>query len=83
MRCKKRVNNMFKLDLRNGVTPFSLLQVINLFRRMKPGEALEILGNDQDLRQDLKRILSEASFQVVALEQPGEYVAYIGKPVLH
>ena len=74
---------MSKLDLRNGVTPFSLLQVINLFRRMKPGETLEILGNDQDLQQDLKRILPEASFQVVVLEQPGDYVAYIGKPALH
>lgn len=74
---------MCKLDLRNGVTPFSLLHVINLFRRMKPGETLEILGNDQDLEQDLKRILPEASFQVVALEQPGDYVAYIWKPALH
>jgi TusA-related sulfurtransferase len=74
---------MSNLDLRNGVTPFSLLQVINRFRRMKPGETLEILGNDQDLQQDLKRILPEASFQVVALEQPGDYVAYIWKPPLH
>lgn len=74
---------MSKLDLRNGVTPFSLLQAINLFRRMTPGETLEILGNDQDLQQDLKRILPEASFQVVALEQPGDYVAYIWKPALH
>jgi TusA-related sulfurtransferase len=83
LRYEMRENHMCKLDLRNGVTPFSLLHVINLFRRMKPGETLEILGNDQDLEQDLKRILPEASFQVVALEQPGDYVAYIWKPALH
>ena len=47
---------------------------------MEPGETLEIIGNDQDLRQDLSRILPAGCLRVVAADCAGEYVACIRKP---
>jgi TusA-related sulfurtransferase len=70
---------MLELDFRNGVTPFALLEVVRVFKKMRPGETLEIRGNDQDLRQDLNRVLPDASFSVVADDTTGEYVACIRK----
>ena len=70
---------MIKLDLRNGVTPFALIEVVRTFKRMKPGESLEVRGNDQELRQDLSRILPGATLRVVDGDLPGEYVACIRK----
>jgi TusA-related sulfurtransferase len=71
---------MIRLDLRNGVTPFALLEVVRFFKGMEPGETLEIIGNDQDLRQDLSRILPAGCLRVVAADGAEEYVACIRKP---
>lgn len=36
---------MVTLDLRETLIPFSLLQITNAFRKMKPGEEMEILAD--------------------------------------
>jgi TusA-related sulfurtransferase len=71
---------MVRMDFRDGVTPFALLEVVRFFKRMRPGETLEIVGNDQDLRQDLGRVLPEGCLRVAASDRAGEYVACICKP---
>jgi TusA-related sulfurtransferase len=71
---------MVRMDFRDGVTPFALLEVVNRFKRMRPGEALEVLGNDRELRQDLIRVLPEGCLHVAAGDGAGEFVACIRKP---
>jgi TusA-related sulfurtransferase len=72
---------MVEMDLRDRITPFALLEVIGVFKRMQPGETLEVRGNDDDLRRDLDRILPGACYRIVSGAAAGEYVACIRKPV--
>ncbi len=72
---------MVEMDLRDRITPFALLEVIRAFKRMPPGETLEVLGNDVDFRQDLGRILPGACFRVAPGAAAGEYVARLCKPL--
>lgn len=72
---------MVEMDLRDRITPFALLEVIRVFKRMHPGDTLEVRGNDEDLRQDLARILPGACFRLVTGGPAGEYVAFIRKPI--
>ena len=52
---------MYSFDLRGTIIPFSLLQITNLFKEMKPGELMEIVGDDASIAKDLKRILPESA----------------------
>jgi TusA-related sulfurtransferase len=52
---------MYSFDLRGTIIPFALLQISNLFKEMKPGEFMEIVGDDASISKDLKRILPEST----------------------
>ena len=55
---------MVSFDLRDALIPFSLLQITNAFRRMGPGEVMEILADDAEIKTDLQRILPLAAYDI-------------------
>ena len=63
---------MVSFDLRETLIPFSLLQISNLFREMKPGEEVEILsGTDPTetaILNDVLRILPRAQYDLIVRE---------------
>jgi TusA-related sulfurtransferase len=63
---------MQSFDSRNTITPFFLLEVSNAFRRMPPGERLEIIVDDVDIRADLKSILTPCNHELTVVERMDE-----------
>lgn len=63
---------MHKLDLRNSLAPFSLLEISNVMKRMKTGEILEVLGDEPSIRTDLKKIIPDASYEMLGIETHSE-----------
>lgn len=61
---------MTTFDLRETIIPFSLLQISNHFKRMKPGEVIEILCCDDRIARDLKCILPRLEYEIVFFESP-------------
>lgn len=57
---------MESFNLRDTIIPFSLLQIVNHFQQMKSGEEIEIIGNDQGIESDIKKILPSSEYRVVA-----------------
>ena len=51
---------MYSIDLRGTIIPFSLLKITNLFKKMKPGELMEIVGDGASISKDLERILPQS-----------------------
>jgi TusA-related sulfurtransferase len=65
-----------RLDLRGAIIPFSLLKVSQVFKIIKPGELLEILYSDPDIRNDLLKILPESSYELTLMEDLAEDYFY-------
>ena len=59
---------MFSIDLRETIIPFSLLQIVNQFKRMTVGATMEILGIEEDIISDLKCVLPVGRFELVDAE---------------
>ena len=55
-----------QLDLRGMIAPITLLKVTQAFRRLNPGETLEILGSDVQTRKDLFKILEASRYELVS-----------------
>ena len=60
---------MHTFDLRNTIIPFSLLRIINLFKKMGPGETMEVLWCDPSMPSDLLKVLPGNDHEVVMLEE--------------
>jgi TusA-related sulfurtransferase len=65
-----------RLDLRGAIIPFSLLKVSQVFKIIKPGELIEILYSDPDIRNDLLKILPESSYELTLMEELEEDYFY-------
>ena len=52
---------MKKVDLRNTIRPFALLEITNCIRTLPPGKAIEIIGLDAGSLHDLQCIISSDS----------------------
>ena len=63
---------MGAFDLRDTIIPFSLLQITNHFKRMATGEVLEIIGCDDGILSDLKRLLPASEFELTDIRALGE-----------
>jgi len=63
---------MLTFDLRETLIPFSLLQVTNLFREMKPGEEMQIVAgvshSDAAILRDVMLILPRTDYDLIAKE---------------
>ena len=57
------------LDLRGAIPPISLLKVIQMFRKMKTNEILEILGRDPDTRMDIFKIIPDFAYELIVVEE--------------
>jgi len=55
----------YSLDVRETISPFSLLKVSLVFQKMAPQEIVEILGCDREMQHDLLRVLPRDSCEVV------------------
>ena len=62
---------MESFDLRHAIIPFSLLQISNHFKKMEPGEVMEIVGSDLHLTAVVKKVLSASDREVVLEENQG------------
>lgn len=56
------------LDFRGSISSIALLKMTQIFSEMKPLEIMEILGSDPDTREDLFKVLPDASYRVVCME---------------
>ena len=54
-----------KLDFRNTFSSISLLKMTEIFNRMQALQIMEICGSDPDIREDLLKVLPEASYDVL------------------
>jgi tRNA 2-thiouridine synthesizing protein A len=61
---------MVSFDLRQTLIPFSLLQIANAFRTMKPGEEMEIVAGvkpvDAVIFKDVIRILPQTDYVLIS-----------------
>lgn len=59
---------MHCLDIRGIIAPITFLQVNQAFRKIKPGELLEIMGDDADTRQEIFQVMNRFPYQTVKIE---------------
>lgn len=59
---------MKTFDLRQTIIPFSLLQIINHFKTMVPGEVVEIIYADESIVEDLECLLPESGYVLIEKE---------------
>ena len=64
------------LDLRGAIPPISLLKVIQMFRKMKTNEILEILGRDPDTRKDIFKIIPDFAYELIVIEESKRDASY-------
>lgn len=62
---------METIDLRETVIPFSLLKIAYHFKRMKTGDAMEIIGMDKNIIADLKSVLPAEKYKLHIIEITG------------
>lgn len=67
------MNQIIKIiDFRDSLSSISLLKVTQVLGKMSPSEILEIRGVDSDSRQDLFKVLPEAAYEIIPVEEdPG------------
>jgi TusA-related sulfurtransferase len=65
---------MVSFDLRETLIPFSLLQIANTFRAMKPGEEMEVVSGvtptDRAILKEVIRILPQAEYDLITGKTP-------------
>jgi TusA-related sulfurtransferase len=57
---------METFDFRNTIVPFSLLDLRQYFKGMRPGDSLEVLWSDPSAADDLLRVLPAACIEIVS-----------------
>ncbi|QTA82578.1 TusA-like domain-containing protein [Desulfonema limicola] len=55
---------MYSFDLRESILSFALLQITNLFKKIKPGEVIKVIGNEQKVIKDIKRVLPGYNYEI-------------------
>jgi TusA-related sulfurtransferase len=63
---------MQTFDLRETIISFSLLQLTNHFKKMKPGDTVEIVSSDENITDDLKCLLPERSYEFIRIANVDE-----------
>ena len=53
------------LDLRGMIVPVTLLNISQALREIKPGETVEIIGNDPETKRDLFKILRTFPYELL------------------
>jgi TusA-related sulfurtransferase len=63
---------MHTFDFRNTIVPFSLLDLRQHFKEMRPGDSLEVLWSDSTAADDLLRVLPAACIEIVSTGEISE-----------
>ena len=71
------VENAFKvdkvLDLRGWSCPWCLVKARSWLSRMKPGEILEVISTDAEIRKNFPQILEGSQDRVIGVEQKKDF----------
>ena len=70
----KRIKH--KLDLRGLIIPLTLLKVSQIFRELEPGETLEVLWSDPEAPEGLFKVLPQASYKLLSIDELGKANPY-------
>jgi TusA-related sulfurtransferase len=62
-----------KFDLREVIAPFAFLKVTQAFRDMKPGDILQVKGDDPKTRMEIFKVLHTVRYTVVDTREEGNY----------
>ena len=62
-----------KFDLREAIAPFAFLKVTQAFRDMKPGDILQLTGDDPKTRSEIFKVLHTVHYTVVDTQEEGNY----------
>ena len=64
---------MVTVDFRKTLIPISLLQIVNAFGAMQPGDEMEILGGvgsgDAAIFNEILRILPKVDYEIISQEE--------------
>lgn len=64
----------YSIDFREAIKSLTLLKLIHVFRAMKSDEVIKIMGLDPETRNDLFKVLTATSYELVfEEEQEGEF----------
>jgi TusA-related sulfurtransferase len=64
---------MYKFDLREAIIPFAFLKVTQAFRDMKPGDILQVMGDDPKTRREIFKVLQTINYTVIDTKEDGNY----------
>jgi TusA-related sulfurtransferase len=62
-----------KFDLREAIAPFAFLKVTQAFRDMKPGDILQVAGDDPKTRREIFKVLHSVRYTIVDTKEDGNY----------
>lgn len=62
-----------KFDLREAVTPFTLLKITQAFREMKKGELMQVNGNDAKTKKEILKVLNTFHYDVIDKEDKDNF----------
>jgi len=66
---EKKITPNRLLDLRGGISPFTLLKVSDTFRQMIQGEMLELLWSDSEASSQIMKILPRNSWEIIKIKE--------------
>jgi TusA-related sulfurtransferase len=62
-----------KFDFREAIAPFAFLKVTQAFRDMKPGDILQLTGDDPETRIEIFKVLHTLHYTVVDTQEEENY----------
>lgn len=57
------------LDLSEMILPLALLKVTEAFRKMKKGEILEVITEDQETRDNIFKVLQASHYELIGVNE--------------
>lgn len=66
---QSRPENIRVLDLQGIITPLTYLKITQAFREIKPGDTMEIIGNDPETRKNFSKILGTSSHELLGIKR--------------
>ena len=57
------------LDLSEMILPLALLNVTEAFRKMKKGQTLEVITEDQETRDNLFKVLQASQYELIEVNE--------------
>ena len=62
-----------KFDLREDIVPLTFLKITQAFRDMKPGDILQLTGDDPKTRMEIFKVLHTVHYTVVDTREEKNY----------